>query len=190
MIRLIVYSNMAAAIITVVEITKIGGTPDFTCKSLQVHLFILSTWSNRSIFRWVYHRRHMGHVSSSRWSTIWSVRGGKLTTNFRIQTYLAITVASIPFIKPLFRDSNLFNLKFYQSLLAKNSFRTHTSRHRSRFATFKRGYTMQKDDRTCGSPGPLSPINESFIITALPSVKFDSSNRNNNLREAHEFSLA
>lgn len=49
---------------------------------------------------------------------------------------------------------------------------------------------MQKDDRTCASPAPLSPINESFIITALPSVKSDGSNRNNNLREAHEFSLA
>lgn len=181
---------MAAAVITVVEITRIGGTPDFTCKSIQVYSFILSTWSNMSNFRWVYHRRHMGHVSSSRWSTIWGVRGDTLTTHFRIQTYLAITVASIPFIKPLFRDSNLFNLKFYQSLLAKNSFKTHTSRHRSRFGTFKRGYTMQKDNRTCGSPVPLSPINESFIITALPSVKFDGSNRNNNLREAHEFSSA
>lgn len=41
--RLIVLSNMAAAIITVVEITRIGGTPDVTCKSVQVHIFILST---------------------------------------------------------------------------------------------------------------------------------------------------
>ncbi|MCJ1343544.1 hypothetical protein MMC31_001739 [Peltigera leucophlebia] len=140
--------NMAAAIITVVEISRIGGTSDFTYE------YIIAD--------------------------IWGI----------IQTYLAITVASIPFIKPLFRDSNVFNLKFYRSIIAKSSFRTHTSRHRSRFGTFKRGYTMQKDDRTCGSPAPLSPANESFIITALPSVKFDGSNRNNNLREAHEFSLA
>lgn len=29
---------MAAAIITVVEITRIGGTADVTCKSVQVHI--------------------------------------------------------------------------------------------------------------------------------------------------------
>lgn len=60
---------MAAAIITVVEITRIGGTPDFTCKSVQVHLLIFYDLSE-SNSRWVHHRRHMGHVSLSRWDTI------------------------------------------------------------------------------------------------------------------------
>lgn len=181
---------MAAAIITVVEITRIGGTSDFTCKSVQVHPCILSTLSKQVHVQMSISSQTSGACEFSSLEYTLFVWLGRLTTHSRIQTYLAITLASIPFIKPLFRDSNFFNLKFYQSLLAKSSFRTHNSRHRSRFGTFKRGYTMQKDDRTCGSPAPLSPINESFIITALPSVKFDGSNRTNNLREAHEFSLA
>lgn len=38
---------MAAAIITVVEISRIRGTRDSTCKSIQVHPCTLSTWSKQ-----------------------------------------------------------------------------------------------------------------------------------------------
>lgn len=79
--------NMVAAIITIIEISKIGGSRDFTYEYILVD--------------------------------VWGI----------IQLYLAIVLASVPFIRPLFRNvklSHLFSWTFYNSILRRYTRRSHS----------------------------------------------------------------
>ncbi len=129
-----------------------------------------------------------GASESNSWNKVYFL--GELTILPRVQTYLAIIVASIPFIKPLFRDSKTFSLTFYRSLLGKQLFNRQNWRERSGFRSPKReGYATQKDDSSCVSPVPLVPRDD-FIVTMPPNARIDHFNRNDYLRAALAFSPA
>ncbi|KAL8718977.1 MAG: hypothetical protein Q9225_003950 [Loekoesia sp. 1 TL-2023] len=79
---------MAAAIVTLVELSRIGGSRDITYDYIPVN-----TWGI-------------------------------------VQTYLAIVIASVPFLRPLFRDTKApkaFSWTFYNSILRRHTRKSDSS---------------------------------------------------------------
>jgi hypothetical protein len=63
-----------------------------------------------------------------------------------IQIYLVIVIASIPFLRPLFKDKKVFTWAYYRSLLARYSHRSHSSGQ-------DRRESAETDDTVCAAKG-------------------------------------
>ena len=163
---------MAAAIVTIVEISKVGSDADITCESLETWCNCTLSWLINLLFRRHCDIGHVGNVSQTCKCQMMHAEQIFWHIPPRLQIYLVITVTSIPFIRPLFRDWQIFSAAFYRTFLSKYAYRSrkldetlHLESPRSK------GYAIHQDDDS--SPRLPHVARDRFVTTTLNNAGLD-----------------